>query len=129
MLPQIALDQNLRADRQVKNCIWNETDAVHAANPGRLDAPDDGSGHQRVDIPVRENDEPGSKRWNDPVFELVGKIRRIKQTESSRAQNVAVHGLFQFASHERGSFKSDIDGWMAAAFEPVSKKIDLCRTA
>ena len=125
VLTQVAFDQDFGAHCQIKNGFRNERDAVYFENPRRFDPAHDRARHERVDVAVGKNNETGPKRRNDPVLELVGEIRGIKQAERSRAQNVSAHGLLQLPADEHGSLQADVYRRIAAAFKPVPQQIDL----
>jgi hypothetical protein len=126
MLPQVSFDENFGTHRQIKDGVGNEGDAVDVAYPGALDAPDDGSRHERVDVAVGQDDEAGAQRRDDAVFELIGEIGRVEETEGARSEDVPAHGLLEFAADEHGSFQTDVRGRIAPPFKPVFEHLDLC---
>ena len=121
VLPQVPFDENSRTHREIKNGIRNERDAVYLSNPRRLNAADDRSCHQRVDITICQDDEAGAQRRNDSVFELVGEIGRVEQAECSRAQNVSLHRPLELAADEHRPLQSDIHRWITEALEPIAQ--------
>jgi hypothetical protein len=117
---QVSLDQNCWTDRQVEHSVWNERYAVYLPNPGGFNSAYNRTGHQCVDITIGQDDEAGPKGWKDAILELIGEISCIEQAQSARAENVSLHGLFEFAADEHRSFQSDVHRWKPPAFEPVA---------
>jgi hypothetical protein len=127
VLSQVSFDEYLRADSEIKHRVGNQCDAVHVSNPRRFDSAYDRARHERVDVAIGQDDETGTQRGNDSVFELVREIGGVKQAERARAENIALHRLLQLAAHEHGSLQSDIHRRITAPLQPITEKIDLGR--
>jgi len=57
VLSQISFHEDLRTDRQVKDCVRHQRDAVHVSNPSGLNTSNDGTRHESVDVAIGKDDE------------------------------------------------------------------------
>ena len=127
--PPLIFEEAVVHVRRTLHVVGNQRNAVYLPNPRRFDSANDRTRHQCVDIAIGQDDEARTKRRKDAVLELVCEIRRIEQAQGTSAENVPLHGLFEFAADKHRSFQPDVYCWKATAFEPVAKEIDLGRTA
>ena len=57
MFSQIAFDEDLWTDRQVKDCVRHQRDSVDVSNPSGLNTSNDGTRHESVDVAIGKDDE------------------------------------------------------------------------
>ena len=120
VLAKIAFNQDFRTDCQVEDCIRNQSNTVNVTNPCRFHSTHNRPRHQCVDVAIREHNETGAQRGNDSILELVGKIRRVEQTQRAGSKDVSTHGLFQFAADKHRALQADVHRRIATPFEPVA---------
>ena len=72
---------------------------------------------------------PGLERGQNDVFQLVGKVRRVKQTQRRPAQNISFLRLCEFGTDQRGVFQAHLHRRVAAGFQPVHQPRNLRGTA
>src|SRR5439155_18573204 len=83
--------------------------------------------HQRVDVAVGQDNEARLQGRQDNVFQLVGKIGRVKEAQGGPAQNVSLLRLFEFLAHQGRAFQSDLQGGVTASFQPFDERGNLRR--
>src|SRR6202012_5030133 len=58
-------------------------------------------------------------RRQDEVFQLIGKIRGVKERKGRAAEHVSLLRLFQFRADEGGTFQAYLHRRMTARLQPV----------
>ena len=103
MLSQISFNEDLRADRQIKDRVRYQRDTIDVSNPRGLDTSHNSARHQGVDVAIRQDDETRTQRRHHAILELVRKICCVKQAKSPGAENIPAHRLFKLAADQHRS--------------------------
>ena len=88
-----ARNQVIHANPQVENHVGLQRETVSVANPGRVEAPYQGSRHQRVNVAIGQDHKARSERRYDFILQPVGEIRRVKKRERDAAERMPFFGL------------------------------------
>ena len=76
---------------------------------------------KRINVAVRQHDEPRFERGQNDVFQLVRKIGGVKKAQCGAAENVSLLRLFQFLADQRRAFQAHLRGGVTAAFQPFDQ--------
>ena len=125
---EVALDQFLRRQLEVKHRVRLDRDAVEALHPVLVEPAHHVPRHERVNVPVCQHDEPGTQRRDDDVFQLIRKVGRVKQTQRSPVENVPVLRPLEFLAGKVRALESDLRCGMAAGLKPFAQTPALRRT-
>src|SRR5262249_47187354 len=84
-----AADQGCDVDLEIEDEMGSNGEAVQAAQPGSIDAPDTSARERREDVPIGQDDETSLEGWNDFLLEAIGKVGRVEQDEGQLVERVA----------------------------------------
>ena len=125
---EVALDQFLRRQLEVKHRVRLDRDAVEALHPTLVEPTHHVPRHERVNVPVCQHDEPGTQRRDDDVFQLIRKVGRVKQAQRSAVENVPVLRTLEFLAGKVRALESDLRCGVPAGLKPIDQTPDLRRT-
>jgi hypothetical protein len=70
----------VEASAQVKDLVWNQSKAEHIAYPFRVQATNQCTRNERIDVAVGEYDKAGPQGGDDLAFEAICEVSGIKET-------------------------------------------------
>ena len=114
-----------RTYSEIEYRVRNQRDPVERLQPVPVRTPDRVPRHQRIDVPIRQHDEPRPERGHDDVLQLVREIGGVEQAERRRSQHVPLLGLIQLLAHKRGAPQSHIHHRVSSALQPLLQERDL----